>query len=394
MLILCCDADAGIVSDAGACCAKNSTAGANVTLDRAGQCCSQGLDVCGVCGGNGLSIDFTGTCCNGAIDASGLCCALPHVVDDFGVCAGNSSTGVIALNLNVLSNSVAGGHESMLALFTACISSYCIVMSVQDDSSWQICPAWAFCMSCYYSDFSSQAHLISGHSRCKDKAIGNQSLHSDCCGIFEQGQFNARMFVLTIAVVVKTSYCTAFRLRTVSLKVDTADVTLLQWIQQTLVCSLQAWEMATLHSTLPSPPTMHPCLGLCCQCLLARCSYIACKPQQQHQVHHAEGFCNQRYTLILLLTCCPPALLGLCVGTSVFCRYLFSQLSHLFCNQNGHICCHAQIVEHAFGLILPCSLLLNGSLDNLQIQCVRQHRGNASAGPLIIADNCCSGYAD
>ncbi len=79
-----------------------------MTLDRAGQCCSQGLDACGVCGGTGLTIDFTGTCCNGALDASGLCCASPHVVDDFGVCAGNSSTGVIVLDLNVLSSNVTG----------------------------------------------------------------------------------------------------------------------------------------------------------------------------------------------------------------------------------------------------------------------------------------------
>jgi hypothetical protein len=103
----------GVVSDAGTCCAMNTTAGASVTLDRAGQCCSQGLDACGVCGGNGLTIDFTGTCCNGALDASGLCCALPHVVDDFGVCAGNSSTGVIVLDLTVLSSNVTGelvGH--------------------------------------------------------------------------------------------------------------------------------------------------------------------------------------------------------------------------------------------------------------------------------------------
>lgn len=110
---------AGVVSDAGTCCAMNTTAGANVTLDRAGQCCSQGLDVCGVCGGNGLSIDFTGTCCNGGIDASGLCCALPHVVDDFGVCAGNSSTGVIVLELDVLSTTLEGEpviHSSSCAM--------------------------------------------------------------------------------------------------------------------------------------------------------------------------------------------------------------------------------------------------------------------------------------
>ena len=104
--------DTGVVSDAGVCCSTNTTAGANVTLDRAGQCCSSGLDACGVCGGSGLTIDFTGTCCKGALDASGLCCASPHVVDDFGVCAGNSSTGVIVLDLNVLSTNLTGVHAS------------------------------------------------------------------------------------------------------------------------------------------------------------------------------------------------------------------------------------------------------------------------------------------
>lgn len=105
---------AGVVSELGSCCPVNSTAGANVTLDRAGNCCSRGLDVCGVCGGDGMVVDFTGNCCNGALDASGLCCAQPHVVDDFGVCAGNSSTGVIVLDLNVLSAAVAGEHCILL----------------------------------------------------------------------------------------------------------------------------------------------------------------------------------------------------------------------------------------------------------------------------------------
>ena len=98
----------GVVSELGSCCAVNSTAGATVTLDRAGNCCSQGLDACGVCGGDGVVVDFTGNCCNGALDASGLCCAQPHVVDEFGVCAGNSSTGVIVLDVNMLSSSVSG----------------------------------------------------------------------------------------------------------------------------------------------------------------------------------------------------------------------------------------------------------------------------------------------
>lgn len=97
---------AGVVSEAGSCCATNPAA--NVTLDRAGQCCSEGLDACGVCGGDGLTLDFTGVCCNGAVDASGLCCATPNVVDDFGVCGGNSSTGVIVLDMDVLSSSIAG----------------------------------------------------------------------------------------------------------------------------------------------------------------------------------------------------------------------------------------------------------------------------------------------
>lgn len=99
---------AGVVSELGSCCAVNTTAGATVTLDRAGSCCSQGLDACGVCGGDGVVVDFTGNCCNGALDASGLCCAQPHVVDEFGVCAGNSSTGVIVLDLSVLSSAVSG----------------------------------------------------------------------------------------------------------------------------------------------------------------------------------------------------------------------------------------------------------------------------------------------
>ena len=55
-----------------------------------------------------MVVDFTGNCCNGALDASGLCCVQPHIVDDFGVCAGNSSTGVIVLDLNMLSSSVSG----------------------------------------------------------------------------------------------------------------------------------------------------------------------------------------------------------------------------------------------------------------------------------------------
>lgn len=97
---------AGVVSEAGRCCAANPSA--NATLDRAGQCCSEALDACGVCGGDGLTMDFTGVCCDGAIDASGLCCASPNVVDDFGVCGGNSSTGSIVLDLDVLSSSVAG----------------------------------------------------------------------------------------------------------------------------------------------------------------------------------------------------------------------------------------------------------------------------------------------
>ena len=100
------------MSEAGSCCATNPSA--NVTLDRAGQCCSEGLDACGVCGGDGLTLDFTGVCCNGAIDASGLCCAAPNVVDDFGVCGGNSSTGVIVLELDVLSSSVAGASNGVV----------------------------------------------------------------------------------------------------------------------------------------------------------------------------------------------------------------------------------------------------------------------------------------
>ncbi|DBA94822.1 TPA: A disintegrin and metalloproteinase with thrombospondin motifs [Trebouxia sp. C0004] len=118
----CCSS--GIVSDAGTCCAMNTTAGAHVTLDRAGQCCSQGLDACGVCGGNGLTVDFTGTCCNGALDASGLCCALPHAVDDFGVCAGNSSTGVIVLDLNVLSSNVTGLADANASAHAAFATNY------------------------------------------------------------------------------------------------------------------------------------------------------------------------------------------------------------------------------------------------------------------------------
>lgn len=97
---------AGVVSEAGSCCSATPTA--NVTLDRAGQCCSEALDACGVCGGDGLTMDFTGACCTGAVDASGLCCASPNVVDDFGVCGGNSSTGVILLDMDVLSATVTG----------------------------------------------------------------------------------------------------------------------------------------------------------------------------------------------------------------------------------------------------------------------------------------------
>lgn len=113
---------AGVVSEAGSCCAANSSA--NVTLDRAGQCCSEALDACGVCGGDGLTMDFTGVCCNGAIDASGLCCASPNVVDDFGVCGGNSSTGIILMDLDVLSSSVAGALVKGTPLLSA-VASLC-----------------------------------------------------------------------------------------------------------------------------------------------------------------------------------------------------------------------------------------------------------------------------
>lgn len=109
---------AGVVSEAGSCCAAGPSA--NMTLDREGQCCSETLDACGVCGGDGLTLDFTGVCCNGAIDASGLCCASPNVVDDFGVCGGNSSTGVIVLDLDVLSSSVAGAWVAATLLLTSC----------------------------------------------------------------------------------------------------------------------------------------------------------------------------------------------------------------------------------------------------------------------------------
>lgn len=116
---------AGVVSEAGSCCAANPSA--NVTLDRKGQCCSETLDACGVCGGDGLTLDFTGVCCNGAIDASGLCCASPNVVDDFGVCGGNSSTGLIVLDLDVLSSSVAGAWVDATLLLTLLTNS-CVTL--------------------------------------------------------------------------------------------------------------------------------------------------------------------------------------------------------------------------------------------------------------------------
>lgn len=62
-----------------------------------------------MCGGDGKVIDFVGTCCNGALDASGLCCAQPNHVDDFGVCGGNSTSGNILLDLNVVTSLGSGG---------------------------------------------------------------------------------------------------------------------------------------------------------------------------------------------------------------------------------------------------------------------------------------------
>ncbi|KAK9816877.1 hypothetical protein WJX72_006446 [[Myrmecia] bisecta] len=113
----------GVVDNTGACC------GDKASLDRNGQCCSQKLDACGMCGGDGLIIDFVGTCCNGVIDAGGLCCAKPHVVDEFGVCGGNSSTGILVLDIDVVTDVTQGLSDHNSANYAAFEKAYTTVLA-------------------------------------------------------------------------------------------------------------------------------------------------------------------------------------------------------------------------------------------------------------------------
>ena len=91
------------------------------TLDRAGACCPTKLDAAGVCAGPSSIVDIVGAGCGGALDAGGRCCTVPSFVDDFGVCNGNSSSGLLVLDINVLTAVLAASpnswkeYESLLA---------------------------------------------------------------------------------------------------------------------------------------------------------------------------------------------------------------------------------------------------------------------------------------
>ena len=105
---------AGVVGEDGNCCT-----GDKPTLDSSGKCCLESLDAAGQCGGSGLVVDFAGQPCNGTLDAGGLCCPATLVVDEFGVCAGNSSSGLIALTFDILASSNQGEHALMQSPFSS-----------------------------------------------------------------------------------------------------------------------------------------------------------------------------------------------------------------------------------------------------------------------------------
>lgn len=88
----------GVVSESEGCCAASPRG--LLTLDRNGACCAGHLDACGICNGNGTAVDVGGACCTGSLDAGGRCCKPPAALDDFGVCGGNSSTGLLQLQLS------------------------------------------------------------------------------------------------------------------------------------------------------------------------------------------------------------------------------------------------------------------------------------------------------
>ena len=78
-------------------------------LDGDGECCSESLDACGVCGGLGQFLDMEGSCCAVA-DANGVCCP-SGLVDECGVCngVGNSCAIELATEVQVPSSLIQGG---------------------------------------------------------------------------------------------------------------------------------------------------------------------------------------------------------------------------------------------------------------------------------------------
>ena len=70
----------------------------------------------------------------------------------------------------------------------------------------------SFVIPSMYSKLSLSGHLMQAPSRCKDSAIGDQSLHFNCSSPSEQGQFDVRTNSLVIkAVVTKRVYCTEYQ---------------------------------------------------------------------------------------------------------------------------------------------------------------------------------------
>ena len=121
-----------MIGNGGGCCAKGAS------LDSQGACCSEPVDVCGVCGGNGTAIDFTGSCCSGDLDAGGLCCAPPASIDDFGVCGGSSHSGIVALGTTVEANSIQGKTRIVLLYMLTnkvlTVSALCMIQCVQEQA--------------------------------------------------------------------------------------------------------------------------------------------------------------------------------------------------------------------------------------------------------------------
>ena len=101
-LLACCDS--GLVNVRGECCSMGGT-----VLDGDGECCSESLDACGVCGGLGQFLDMEGSCCAVA-DANGVCCP-SGLVDECGVCngVGNSCAIELATEVQVPSSLIQGG---------------------------------------------------------------------------------------------------------------------------------------------------------------------------------------------------------------------------------------------------------------------------------------------